>query len=149
MKKPEKDKKQTREEFDTKLDVLRYLTLVQSRINEDITSDAVLAKLTEKDKELIIETTNNAYTAIRLIAYTSLKAKNKEDSKKIMEYADQMFDIFMNRCYMTMIMNRNVEGNYILNILGGVKTPEEENTEEEIISIEKVKEKIKENNQKA
>ena len=52
---------------DTKLDLIKYTSQVQSDINTNITSDFVLAKLNEKDKTAIIEMTDNAYHAKKIL----------------------------------------------------------------------------------
>ncbi len=41
--------------IDNKLEILRFVSTVQSRIKKDISEDFVLAKLEDKDREGIIE----------------------------------------------------------------------------------------------
>lgn len=139
---------------DNKLELLKFTSEVQSRIRSEISSDFVLAKLGDQDKEGIVELTGDAYF-IQKILRTIKRAKkwhwnNKtktwyktELTDKEKEYIEEIsqatFDAFMTRIYMTVILNRNVKDNHILKILAGLKEEEEENTE-----IENMKAKISE-----
>ena len=57
----EHDRSMKEEHFNDKLDILKHISDIKLQLKDDIKSDFVLAKLTEKDKEFIIEMTGNAY----------------------------------------------------------------------------------------
>ena len=68
--------------IDNKLELLRYVSNVQSRIKEDISSDFILAKLGDKDKNGIIEMTSNAYFVKKIMQLLAKKhTKYEYDSK--------------------------------------------------------------------
>lgn len=138
-KKPEDD--QDIEEFDSRLDILKFVSQVKSRIKKDVGSDFILAKLTEKQKEYIIENTTNAYFTKRMIEDTALKTNNPKDKTKINKMAARVFDTFMTRSYMIANLNRNVSMNYLLGLLAGKDEEVEQNeTKEEVKGIiDKVK----------
>ena len=128
--------------FNDRLDVLKHLSEVKVRIRNDITSDFILACLNEKEKEFIIEMTGNAYYAKRLVTYIGLKSKKREwDDKKgvwivrrldkeerrvVEEIGNTIFDSYMMRIYMMVLMNRNIEKNYLVKVLAGVTEKEDE-----------------------
>ena len=139
---------QNDEQVDNKLELLKYFTQVQSRnVKEEITSDFVLARLSEKDKEGIIEMTNNAYFAKRLLQEmrkatiwewitetietrnkdgTITKKKNgkwvlrtltKEEQQTIQDTTIKMFNTYMIRNTTTAVLNRNVKDNYLIKLI--------------------------------
>jgi len=130
---------------DNKIELLRFVSQVQSRIRRDISEDFVLAKLDDKNKEAIIEMTSNAYLAKKLILTLGAKATTikwkdnewimsditKENKEYIKEIANAIFDSYMNRVYMTVILNRNVEQNPLINILAGFSN--EGSSEDELL----------------
>lgn len=125
------------EEFDTKLDILKFTANVKSRIKEDITSDFILAKLTEKDKEGITEMTCNAYFAKRIILTALKHTKTQTEIKIIKHLANATFDAYMTRIYMVANLNRNVPKNHLLRILA------EKEEEPETPETEQITQKIK------
>lgn len=152
---------ESEETVDNKLQLLKYSAEVQSRIREDISSDFILAKLGSQDKEGIIETTSNAYFFKRLVKIVELKGKKwtwdettktwersplDEKQKAILdEIAKNTFDSYMTRVFMTVILNRNVEKNHIMKLLGQYDDIEDEEhkiTTETNKNIDKVKEEI-------
>jgi hypothetical protein len=124
--------------FDDRLDVYQFLSDIKLRINKDITSDFVLARLEQQDKEGIIEMTANAYFTKKLLYMMAEKGtywhngkKEKLDPKQktyIQNLGKAIFDSFLTRIYMTVVLNRNVDKNYLVNVLSGYK----EDAEEEI-----------------
>lgn len=130
------------ERFSDKLDVYQFVSEVKLSLRKNITSDFVLAKLGQKDKEGIIEMTGNAYLAKRLIDRLAKGCKDKEKKKKIEEISKATFDMYMNRIYMTVILNRNVDKNYLINVLSGYDEKEEE-IEDAEEDKEEMKSKIK------
>lgn len=143
---------------DTELDFLKYLAQVQSTIKSDITSDFTLAKLSEKDKEGIKEMTVNAYLCKQLsleLQHTKIhewdnntkiwykRHLTKQEKEKILFNSQRIFDAFMNRNYMTVLLNRNVPDNDMLKILAR-QTPEPPlENEETIQAIDRLKETLK------
>lgn len=136
---------------DNTLELIKYATEVQSRIKEDINSDFVLAKITEKDIEAIKELTNNAYLAKRMINDMNYKKYyfwnkglkrwehrelDEKTKQRISTIADEIFDIHMLRPQMTCILNRNKEGNPILSGLmkTNAENPEINEPNEETIA---------------
>lgn len=141
-----KNTDETREDkpFSDRYDIARFLADIKLRLRRDISTDFVLAKFDAKNKEGVIEMTSNAYFAKKLIQLLKRRGYvwkwnaekgeyNKEElSKKDSDYltklGDGIFDAFMTRIYMTTILNRNVDGNYLINVLAGY-TEKEENVE--------------------
>lgn len=135
-------------ELDNKLELIKFTSQVQSRIKDEISSDFILAKLSEKDKEGIIEMTADAYFCKKLIQTLNEKGSITEWNNKIKNwetrnlttaeeeaiktYADQVFDAFLTRIYMTVILNRNVPKNHLLKVLTGVNQEDEEEEQEPI-----------------
>lgn len=131
--------------IDNRLELLKYTSEVQSRIQKDITSDFILARLGEKDKEAIVELTSDAYFTKRVIneiikrshEWNWNKKEKKwyktpmkeEDAKKIIEIANKTFDAYMIKITMTALLNRNVNQNYLINILAQQQEQQEEETE--------------------
>lgn len=127
------------DEIDNKLELLKYMTKVISRgIKKDITPDFVMAKFNkEKDKEGIIEMTNNAYFCKRTLDMMTkknvweynyknkswiLRKQTENERNEIIKITDKMFDTFMTRMSMTAILNRNVDKNHILRLMAGLDT---------------------------
>lgn len=129
-------------QVDNKIELLKFLAMVATRIKKDITSDFTLAKLDDQNKTGIIDMTSNAYLLRRIIntlkeqSYTwtynhetKTWTKNNLDENtktRIEKIGQNIFDSYMVKVYMTAIMNRNVEQNHILNILGGIQQEEAE-----------------------
>lgn len=142
---------------DSKLELLRFASQIHSRINKDIKEDFVLAKLPEKDKEGIIEMTNNAYYVKKIVQIIRDKATkydwnnqektwekrplNNQEKEYITKISHTIFDSFMTRIYMTVILNRNVSENHLLKIIAGVQ---EETETTQIEQEKRVTDKIKE-----
>ena len=134
------------EGFSDKLDILRHVSDIKLRLKNDITNDFVLARLGDKDKEFIIEMTGNAYFSKRLLEILKEKSEyykwdsesesyikktiEGEDKEKIDKIAKSVFDSYMIRIYMTVILNRNVDKNYLINILSGYVHQEGEDDKE-------------------
>jgi len=147
-------------EVDNKLELLKYTSEVQSRIRDDISPDFTLAKLSESDKEGIIEMTSNAYFCKKI--GKSIEAKAKEIGKwswdnktrkwrrvkysqkyvdKLNKVTQATFDAFMTRIYMTVILNRNVNKNYLIKILAGMTDADEQ--DDKSVDLKSFKDKLK------
>ena len=142
--------------FSDKLDIMKFVAEIKLRLRKDISADFVLARLSAKDKEAIIEMTTNAYFSKRLLTILALRAKrwkwnskekkyeqgniDNEEKNYILKIADAVFDSYMTRIYMTVILNRNVDGNYLVNVLAGYKDEEMEDLD---ITPDEAKEQIK------
>ena len=149
----------TQEEFNTfleeekkkladTLDLSKYMVDVHGAINKVIKADYTLARLSDKDKEAVIEMTANAYMTKKLYDILKLRAKipyynpktkryeerelNNEEKKKVDEVGKRVFDTIMTRVHMTVIMNRNVDKNYLIKIIAKIQEEVEqlENQEE-------------------
>lgn len=129
--------------FNDRLDILRHVSEIKLRLKKDITNDFVLAKLGEKDKEAIVEMTGNAYFSKRLLDVLAEKSYkwawvngeykkvkiSVEEKKRIEKLGKAMFDSYMIKIYMTVVLNRNVDKNYLINVLSGYTEKEDEGTE--------------------
>lgn len=164
--KDEEDDQDTKDDVDNKLELLKYATKVQSRgLKKDISPDFVMAKFNQqKDKEGVVEITNDAYfckRTINMLTRSKIWKWIKEektwkqypltDTQKaeINYITEKMFDTFMTRTGMTAVLNRNVKDNHILRLIAGLDTEEKEEgqtteTEEETETrLQKVIDKFK------
>lgn len=123
------------------LDIYKKFLEVESGINEDIKSDFVQAKLNDNDKQYITDMTALAYRAKKIIQKNKEhriwdKGKKRELTKDeenwITKKAEIVFNTFMIKTLMTVILNRNVTNNYILELITkGTKRDEELETNQE------------------
>ena len=104
--------------FSDKLDLLKFVGDIHTRIKKDITADFIFAKLNDTDKEGVINMTVNAFSSKRLMYIYASKSEDDE-AKILKEIGNSIFDNFMTKIYMTIILNRNVDGNYIIDVLSG------------------------------
>jgi len=141
----EERRQEEQENFNDRLDILRHVSDIKLKIKEDITNDFVLAKLGEKDKEAIIEMTGNAYFSKKLMDVLSEKScewkweakeekykrirLNDKERKTIKKMGIALFDSYMIKIYMTVVLNRNVDKNYLINVLSGYLEKDTEGTE--------------------
>ena len=104
-----------------------------------------MARLGDKDKEAIIEMTGNAYFSKRLLDVLAeksykwnwnerenkyIKVKiDKAEKQTIKKMARALFDSYMIKIYMTVVLNRNVDKNYLINVLSGYVDKDSEGTE--------------------
>lgn len=128
--------------FDTKLDILKYSTEVQSWIKDKINSDFVLATLPENQKNGVIQMTGNAYYWKRLLKTASKEHKKRQattpesqnkihdEAQRIEEIGNEIFESLMINIAMTVIMHRNVTQNHLLKMLLSYPDEEKENQEE-------------------
>ena len=87
--------------FSDKLDLLKFVGDIHTRI-----------------KEGVINMTVNAFSSKRLMYIYASKSEDDE-AKILKEIGNSIFDNFMTKIYMTIILNRNVDGNYIIDVLSG------------------------------
>lgn len=136
----EEDKFKMRESvFSDKWGTYKYLTDIQSDIRKDITSDFILAKLNDTQKEAVIELVRDAYFVKKemeklkdgFIYQVDKKGKyirnkdgtfkrfpiSKEEQKIIENLAKITFNSFMIKIIMTKIEYRNVENNVMVELL--------------------------------
>lgn len=149
---------QPENEIDTKIELLKYISEVNSNIKNEIGSDFILAKLEDQDKEAIIEMTSNAYFCKKIGEIIRYQAESRGKwvyNKEIKQYqkkqystqyiktiqtlANNTFDAFLTRIYMTVILNRNKPNNTILELITGSQTE----TKEEEIQPTTIMQKIK------
>lgn len=139
--------------FDNKLEILRFVSSVHSRIKDEISSDFTLSYLDEKQKEYIIEMTTNSYYMQTMFTYLLNRLHQQQNKYQpeqyerarqiILNIAGEVFKTFMIRTYMINVMGRNDTKNPMLHILAESK-PEEEKTPEPQ-GMDKLIEKIKPN----
>lgn len=153
---------QGEQSIDNKLEMLKFTATVQSRIRKDISEDFVLAKLGAQDKEGVIEMTTNAYFMKKIMHQIRTRGNwrwewdktkqtwhKKQKQPKELEYMrsieNKTFDSYMTRIYMTVILNRNVKENWLINILSESKTAETGTVlnDEDAETREKIKELMK------
>lgn len=125
--------------FSDKWGTYKYLTDIQSDIKKDITSDFILAKLNETQKEAVIELVRDAYFIKKELerltnAYYYKPLKNgryvknedgtfrrfpitKEQRDYIMNIAKMTFNSYMIKIIMTKIEYRNVENNVMMELI--------------------------------
>lgn len=125
------------------------LMKVTTGIKENITQDYTLAEFDKTEKEYISENYENAAYAKEIItreATTGYEYKfndkkfdwerdneekpkkipiNENDKKKIQEYANKTFTMFMQKPHMLATLNRNKKQNFLVTLLGGKLTEEE------------------------
>lgn len=129
-------------------DVYRYLTDVRSRIKKDISTDFVLAKLEDQDKTGVIEMTVNAYLAKAVAESLKPYCRSVEEMKEVEHEGNRIFDMYMTKIYMVVLLNRNKEQNpmvrWIVSNLGkGGQEEEQRVTPEEAKGfINRVKDKL-------
>lgn len=141
--KQEEEIKPLKEDYtETRLDFLKGLSAIGSRLNRRISSDWVMARLEEKDREAIREMMANAYYGDNLLKEIPLKFKrwkfdverqvwedeymSKEEKDAIVNQADKMFDTFTIRVETTVILNRNVKNNWLVRLMAGAQEEEVE-----------------------
>ena len=127
------------EDFTDKWSTFKYLTGVQSDLKHDVTSDFILAKLRENQKEAIIELVRDAYFAkkevLKLTRGWNYKIDRKGkyiknddktfkkfpldlvEIKYIKNLADITFNSYMIKMIMTVIMYRNIEQNVLMEMI--------------------------------
>lgn len=126
----------------TKLELLKFTTQVaDDTLIKNVTSDFVLAKLADKDKEAVVEMLHNAYFARRVIDKCATHQRWKwDDAQKewykspltdrevhyIRTNAQATFDTFMTRLKTIAIVNRNVSNNWLLRLVTGYQEEEGE-----------------------
>lgn len=132
-----------RKPFSDSLDVMQFLASVHSRIGSDISSDFVLAKLEDGDKEFIIEMIVNAYFVKRLMKYLENKAESEADKERLKEYGQDVFDAYANKLYMIALVNRNVPLNALLRLMAGLSDIEqEEMAEKQVGKLQEIIQKV-------
>lgn len=138
-KKKSKDEEFQKEDFTDKYGTYKYLTQPQSDIKVDITSDFILAKLNENQKEAIIELVRDAYFAKKTIeklaeGWVYKVGKDRkyirnedmtykryplppDERKYIQQLAKITFNSYMIKLIMTVIMYRNIEQNILMELI--------------------------------
>lgn len=129
---------------DNQLELLKYVAQVQQPgIKKELTSDYILAKLPEKDKTATIELAADAYFALRIIQLLYTKSKGtpiynhktrtwtipqleKHKQTKILELANRIFESYTKPLDLTSNLNRNVEKNYILQLISNATNQPQE-----------------------
>lgn len=139
---------------DSKVELLKHLGSVQSRVNRDINSDYLYAILEDQDKEGITTMTSLAFYIKNLLIKTANKYKEYHYDHKTKKYthrtipiekqnqikrtAERIFDAFMIKNIMCVNLNRNKKDNYLAKMLA--EQHEEDNDPDD----EKLKQKLKE-----
>lgn len=120
-----------KEKFYNQYSVYKFMSSVENRLKKDIGSDFVLSKLSEQDKEFIVEMVANSYSAKNLLDTIKEEMGEKhEDYNKVGKIANNLFDTMMTKVYMLVVLNRNVDKNYIIKIIGEAREDDEAGKEE-------------------
>lgn len=146
-----------KEEIFTKLQLLKSVSEVQSKIKDTITSDFTLAVFNETQREGATEMVVDAYYAKTMMEILKEKTKNqwtwnkkqqlwektpRPNHEAIMnKITEHTFNIFMTRIYMMAILHRNTEQNTMLKILAQAQE-EPETQEQDLTTKEKLKEML-------
>lgn len=125
--KEEIQKQNEKEEgFRDRLDAIQYATQIQSPMGTEITSDATLSVLNQKDKEGISNMRENMEQAkiiLELIYDTHMTRTNNIEDEKLKQHLNKQKEritrLYMIQPYMIMNLNRNLKDNPMLEILGG------------------------------
>lgn len=150
-----------KEGINDELDLFKHAIEVHSQPKRDITSDFVLTFLEEQDKTGIIEMTTNASYSTMLIDKIMNEGykwewKNKEWKKRgldneekteLEKIRENIYKTYMMSIYMTVILNRNKNTNFIMQLLGKMRTESEDKEEQEEM-LEKIKKIAKPENKK-
>lgn len=154
------------------LQLITSLKQIESRaLNKDITSDIVLARLTDAERELAIEYTQNAYFAKRLINIVAQKATqwewtnktpegqtlptptwikkpiHKHKTKIIEQLAQASFDSYMIKVFMIAVTGRNQPDNEMVKILAGIQHKKDQETQQNQENLSRVQQALQQMNQ--
>lgn len=149
--------------IDNQIEILKFMSSVQSPINDKITEDFILANLDDTDKKAVTDLVTNAYFTISLIDQIIRNTKEYEfdanrqtwikknigDKKKLYleNIRNNIFNKTLIKIYMTCILNRNDKNNHLMNLLARYNVNEENEEQKEDRNIqEKLKRLIKPNN---
>lgn len=155
MIKPKRVEKGDEKDFRDIYDILKNIGKVHSRIKQEITSDFIFAKLPQNEKDFVIEMVVNAFDTLRV--YTKAKFNiidmfgpdewNRIENQ-FNKYQEDTFDTFMNRVFMIVNMNRNIDDNFMINIMSQIQKAKEETQkiENAADASKRLKEMVKENN---
>lgn len=156
-----KVKEENREQgegFSDRYDLGKFFSTVHVRLGNEIKSDYVLAKFSdEQRKEGAINMTANAYVMKAIISQLMNSKKwqlkgdtwmkrelNKDELAKMEKYSTDLFNCFMTRIDMLMLLNRNVNNNYLIDsIMKESGIAEGQAEEGEPTLIQKATEKLK------
>lgn len=159
--KQEEEEQQLKQALDNELELRHELIQTQSRLKEDITSDYILAKLSEEEKDAIIEISNTAYMIKRNIKAIQNKARkynwnnqkkqwtktplNTQEKTEIKNTANTMFDMYMTRTQVATILSRNKKDNHLIRLtLGQTQDAEETEITGKDKKLDDIKTQIKE-----
>lgn len=133
-------------QFDTPLDIAKFVAETKTRVKDEINSDFVLAKLPEETRASIIEMTSNAFWARRVVEQaesgvireeladrekTLERQKYYEEKKRVIrEMSKKTFDLYMDKIYITTALYRNIDGNYIIDVITASNKDKDITTEE-------------------
>lgn len=143
---------------DDKIELIKGVSEVRSKIKDVVSDDFILCKLTPQEKEYIIELTNNAFLSRKLLKTVKEQGTkwdwdkkknlwerrklNQEEKLHMENLIQNCFDSYMNRIYMITIVNRNVPRNYIVEKITGIRDEEEEEETRLQSLTDKVKKKL-------
>lgn len=127
-----------------KLELLKWTAQIQSTIRKDISSDYILSKPDDKEKEAMIEMYVNAVTTKKMLTKLTTTKKwtwnrqtnnwqqhriNNQEQEYIKILAQMTFDSIMCRMHMIANLTRNKDKNPLLNKI--TQMPKTTETEEE------------------
>lgn len=146
--------------IDSKLELIKQIGQVESEIKDHITSDFVYAKLNEKDKTFILKMYQNASLARTLLERLRINQKkewqwnqnkyqweyqniSQKKEQILKELTKQIFQTFMRTIFMLVILNRNVKDNHLVKWSIGITEEENQQEEEPTGILQKLQNKLK------
>lgn len=144
-----KDEDKIEATIDNSLELKQTFVKVHTDIKDSIKEDFAIAYLEGKDKEFVIEMTGNAYYGKKLIEITKEKGGeweyNKEEKQwekrtyknkiktNIMKQANRMFNNYMIKVYMIVLVERNKKNNPLLKYILEAKDDETEEEDKKLL----------------
>lgn len=154
--------------FDNQFEVMGKLPEVNSSVKRNVTQDYTLAWLTDAEREFIEENYDNASDVKTMIEKymekgfkyvwdndkqewlrnedrSYMKVALDKDEKALIKYVGELiFERFMILSHMIAVLNRNRKDNFLVKLLGRDMTEEEKAVEDETLTLDKIKKKLKE-----
>lgn len=130
---------------ESKLEIYKDMIEIKSRIKSDVTADYVFCRLSDKDKEFVIEMVSNAYYGKKMLGVVKelsstqwiyienewLRVRRTQEEINLLEkFEINIFHAFLIKVEMIAILNRNVKNNFLIRILSGLPETEPEDVQD-------------------